>query len=314
MATKCPSEGGIEAATRRFVDSLRARNASAHTVRNYGSDLRAFSDHLASAGLGSCGVSSITPADVRLFMAGGHAKGLAKATLARRLASLRAFFDYLMDEEGLAGNPARRVAAPKLPQQLPTVMPAEDTNRLVDSVAPEGKGDKPDARAIRDRLIFELLYGAGLRVSELAGLDVADIELSERWIRVRGKGRKERQVPFGKNAARAMERYLRDRAKLKPPAGATALLLHRWGGKLRRLTARSIALIVKKRSKAFNGDPSLHPHSLRHAFATHLLSEGADLRAIQELLGHASLSTTQRYTQLSLQDLMKVYDAAHPKA
>ncbi len=164
-------------------------------------------------------------------------------------------------------------------------------------------------------MIFELLYGCGLRVSELEGLNVADFDFGERWVRVRGKGRKERQAPYGAGAAEALERYLVSRGEQFPEAQADApLLLHRWRGRATRFSARSIRRIVKKYAITFAGNPSLHPHTLRHAFATHLLGDGADLRAIQELLGHASLSTTQKYTQLSLERLMKVYDDAHPKA
>ncbi len=314
MPTREPPERAVPAAAGRFLKSLRVRNASANTIESYGKDIRAFADHLAACRPDQREVGEVTPGDVRQFMAAEHARGLANSTLARRLAALRALFDYLMQDEGLPSNPARQVAAPKLSSKLPAVLPAEDANRLVDSVRGDGKTGKAEDRIKRDRLIFELLYGAGLRVSELAGLNLEDIDQAERWIRVRGKGRKVRQVPYGRKAGEALDRYLRVRAKLRPPESENALLLHRWGGRLRRLSTRSIALVVKRYSKAFNGDPSLHPHSLRHAFATHLLSEGADLRAIQELLGHASLSTTQRYTQLSVQDLARVYDSAHPKA
>ncbi|MCY4189672.1 MAG: tyrosine-type recombinase/integrase, partial [Bryobacterales bacterium] len=241
-------------------------------------------------------------------------KGWSAATTARHLAALRGFFEYLVREEGLPSNPARSLASPKIPKKLPPVMTAEDTNRIIDEVRFESKRDRFPDKVLRDRLIFELLYGAGLRVSELVGLDLDDIDTAERWIAVRGKGRKERQVPYGARAHEALERYLAARAKLDAPGMEQALFLHRWGGRLRRLTARSVGLIVKKYARLLNGDSALHPHSLRHAFATHLLSEGADLRAIQELLGHASLSTTQKYTQLSMKDLMGVYDAAHPKA
>ena len=307
-------ESSLAAAAERFVGSLRLRNASANTVRNYSSDLALFVEHLAAGGKRSPEVRQASRLAIREFMAEGKRRGLAQSTLARRLSALREFFDYLMREEGLATNPARGVATPKIPKKLPAVINTEDANRLVDGVKYDSERDRNPASVLRDRVIFELLYGAGLRVSELVGLDVGDLDLRERWIRVRGKGRKERQVPYGPNAADALDRYLAERAKLQPPAAEPALFIHRWGGSLRRLTARSVGLILKKYSKALTGDPSLHPHSLRHAFATHLLSEGADLRAIQELLGHASLSTTQKYTQLSMEQLTKVYDSAHPKA
>jgi integrase/recombinase XerC len=185
------------------------------------------------------------------------------------------------------------------------VMSAEQTNSLVDRVANK-EIERPFPA--RDLAIFEFLYGCGLRVSELAGLNLDDFDLSERWIRVRGKGKKERQVPFGDAAAGALGKYLPER---KAQPGEIAVFTNYLG---KRLTTRGIAKIVKFYGKSLDGDSSLHPHSLRHAYATHLLSDGADLRSIQELLGHARLSTTQKYTQVSLTDLMAVYDKAHPKA
>jgi integrase/recombinase XerC len=188
---------------------------------------------------------------------------------------------------------------------LPEVMTAEQANTLIDGVA-TGKAERP--HPARDRAIFAVLYGCGLRVSELAGLNLEDIDRSEGWLRVRGKGRKERQVPLPRQAAESLERYLGERPVMREEHAV--FLNHHHG----RLTDRGISLIVKFYSTYLSGDPSVHPHSFRHAYATHLLSAGADLRAIQELLGHASLSTTQKYTQVSLTDLMAVYDKAHPKA
>jgi integrase/recombinase XerC len=216
-------------------------------------------------------------------------------------------------EGSLAVNPAKLVSTPKTPKTLPVVMTPEQTNRLIDAVGSQRveqqkkAEERFPAKLARDRVILELLYGSGLRVAELVALDIEDFDWSQRWMRVRGKGRKERQTPFGRRAAEALERYLAARGHEKQ----RALLLNRSG---KRLTVRSVERIVKHYGLALSGDPSLHPHALRHAFATHLLGEGADLRAIQELLGHASLSTTQKYTQLSLEKLMEVYDRAHPKA
>lgn len=318
MSNQQQPDNALALAAERFLRSLRIRNASPHTVRNYGKDLEIFAAHFAKGGEQNQPMEGITRLMIRQFMAEEMQRGISKSTMARRLAALRAFFDYLVREEGLPKNPARSVSAPKIPKKLPPVMTAEETNGLVDSVQHEpeqdGSSDKDKDKVVRDRLIVELLYGTGLRVSELVGLNVADIDRTERWLNIRGKGRKERQVPFGEKAADALDRFLEVRARLKPPSSARALFLHKWGGELRRLTVRSVESIVKKHAQAFNGDPSLHPHSLRHAFATHLLSEGADLRTIQELLGHANLSTTQKYTQLSMEHLMKVYDSAHPKA
>jgi integrase/recombinase XerC len=184
-------------------------------------------------------------------------------------------------------------------------MTAEQVNTLIDGVAAE-KIERP--YPARDRAIFEVLYGCGLRVSELAGLNFEDLDRAEGWLRVRGKGRKERQVPVPRQAAEALERYFSERPVVRDER---AIFLNHRGG---RLTTRGISLVVKLYSTCLSGDPSTHPHSFRHAYATHLLSAGADLRAIQELLGHARLSTTQKYTQVSLTDLMAVYDKAHPKA
>lgn len=314
MSSKQQPDDSISAAATRFLASLRARNASENTIASYGRDLGLFVSHFGSDQGQALSVGRVTRLMIREFMAEGRSKGLSPATLARRLAALRGFFDYLVLEEGLPNNPARSLAAPKISQKLPPVMSAEDTNQMVNAVRFDSERDRFPDKVVRDRLIFELLYGAGLRVSELVGLNLNDIDRAERWIEVRGKGRKERQVPYGVRADEALERYLTVRERLEAPRTEKALFLHRWGGKLRRLTPRSVGLIVKKYARLLSGDPSLHPHSLRHAFATHLLSEGADLRAIQELLGHASLSTTQKYTQLSMSELMKVYDAAHPKA
>ncbi len=211
-----------------------------------------------------------------------------------------------MQREGaIEVNVARLVRTPKAPKKLPEVMTAEEANGLLDAVAASPL-DLP--HPARDRAIFELLYGCGVRVMELAGLDLDDLDRAEGWIRVRGKGRKERQIPLPGKAAEALERYLEER-----PASPRerALFLNHWG---RRITTRGLHRIVKIYATALGSDPGLHPHSFRHAYATHLLADGADLRAIQELLGHARLSTTQKYTQVSLTDLMAVYDKAHPKA
>ncbi len=202
-------------------------------------------------------------------------------------------------------NVAKLVRTPKAPKKLPEVMTAEQVGNLIDGVAANPM-ERP--HPARDRAIFELLYGCGVRVSELAGLNLQDLDRSEGWLRVRGKGRKERQVPMPGKAAESLDRYLAERpVVLDEPA----VFLNHHG---RRITPRGIAFIVKFYSTYINGDPSVHPHSFRHAYATHLLADGADLRAIQELLGHARLSTTQKYTQVSLTDLMAVYDKAHPKA
>ncbi len=289
----------LERAIQRFLDSLRVANASPHTLRNYGSDLRQFLHYFSPPGAAPPPPSEMDHHQIREFLGALYARGNTNRSIARKLAALRALFAFLQRERVIESNPARLVATPKQPRTLPVVPTPEQANHLVDAPAREGKA--------RDRVILELLYGCGLRVSELVGLDLDDFDWDQRWIRVRGKGRKERQVPFGTQAAAALEAYLQARAGFDSPA----LLLNPRG---KRLTARSVERIVKRYAILFAGDPSVHPHTLRHAYATHLLGDGADLRAIQELLGHASLSTTQKYTQVSLEDLMKVYDRAHPKA
>ena len=283
----------------RFLQSLVVANASPHTLRNYASDLKQFEDYLTPPGAEPPAVAAIDHLHIREFLGSLFARDNGRRTVARKLASLRALFRFLTREGAVPANPARLVSTPKIPKVLPPVMTAEQANNLVDATSKEGTA--------RDRLILELLYGCGLRVAELVGLDLEDFDWNERWVRVRGKGRKERQVPFGSQAAEALERYLQARASW----GGQALLLNQRGG---RLTVRSVERIVKRYAVLFSGDPSLHPHSFRHAYATHLLSDGADLRSIQELLGHASLSTTQKYTQLSLKELMEIYDKAHPRA
>jgi integrase/recombinase XerC len=300
------------AAAGRFLDSLRRSAASEHTLSSYASDLRQFLDHFQPAPPAPREFDRLS---IREFMAECYRCGASNRTVARKLAALRSFFQHLIREGAVDRNPAKLVSTPKTPKTLPAVMAAEQANDLIESVVySEGRDRFPD-KVARDRVIFELLYGCGLRASELAGLNVDDFDWAERWVRVRGKRRKEREVPFGSKAASALERYLEVRASAAAGADCGgALLLHRWGGEARRLSARSIQRIVKRYALAFCGDPSLHPHALRHAFATHLLGDGADLRAIQELLGHSNLSTTQRYTQLSLEKLMEVYDKAHPKA
>ncbi len=240
---------------------------------------------------------------IREWLASLYDHKLTVVSVRRKLAAARVFFRFLV-REGLAPmNTPRLLRTPRAPKKLPDVMTTEQANALLDGVA-AGKVERP--HPARDLAILELLYGCGLRVSELVGLNLDDVDRAERWLRVRGKGRKERQVPFGGKAADALERYLEDRASRE-----AALFLNHCGG---RLSDRGVRGIIKLYATLIAGDSSLHPHSFRHAFATHLLSDGADLRSIQELLGHARLSTTQKYTQVSLTDLMATYDRAHPKA
>jgi len=297
-----------------FLDELRRQNASEHTVRNYASDLDQFLAYFSISGKTKPTVEQIDALAIREWLGHLYEERLTAVSMRRKLAAVRSFFKFLLREGFVEKNVARMVRTPKMPKTLPEVMTAEQTNTLVDGIA--GAADQFDRPyPARDLAIFELLYGCGLRISELVGLNLEDFDFNERWIRVRGKGKKERQVPFAGQASAALERYLalRRGAHATEPASEKqqALFLNHRGG---RLTDRGARGIVKFYAAMITGDSSIHPHSLRHAYATHLLSDGADLRAIQELLGHARLSTTQKYTQVSLADLMAVYDKAHPKA
>ena len=290
---------------------------------------------------------------IREFVAQLHEDGLKKSSIARKLAALRSFFKYCVREGRLKENPARLVPTPKLPKRIPSVLSAEEMNGFLNqlvgtSPAESGprtpsrkrsqllgpvassKTQKPQSPRIaeeglllrRDRALLELLYAAGLRVSELTGLNLVDVEQKERMLRVRGKGNKERIVPYGAKAQEALDKYwpLREQLLLQTAgtrssrraAPHTDAVFLNYSG--RRLTQRSVGRIVKKYVRIANVNWDLHPHSLRHAFATHLLTDGADLRAIQELLGHQSLSTTQKYTHASIRQLMETYDKAHPHA
>lgn len=288
-----------------FLAERHRENVSEHTLRNYASDLGQFLDYFTPPGSEPPAPAEIEAAMLREWLGHLHGKDLQPASVRRKLATVRSLFRYLVREGRLKSNVAKLLRTPKLPKKLPAVPTAEQTNGLIDAM---DSADLQQRQPSRDVAIFELLYGCGLRVSELCGLDLADIDSGERWLRVRGKGKKERQVPFGSKAAGALEKYMAERA---PAAGVTAVFLNTRG---ERIGDRTVRQIVKFYGTMIAGDSSLHPHSLRHAYATHLLSDGADLRSIQELLGHTRLSTTQRYTQVSLEDLMAVYDKAHPKA
>ena len=291
-----------------FLAELRRQNASEHTLRNYASDLDQFRVYFAIPGQPKPTVQQIDALAIREWLGHLYRERLTAVSMRRKLAAVRSFFKFLLREGLVEKNVARMVRTPKAPKTLPAVMTAEQTNALVDGVTPAAdEFDRP--YPARDLAIFELLYGCGLRISELVGLNLDDFDFNERWIRVRGKGKKERQVPYAGKASASLDRYL----ELRQPTGGgeEALFLNHRGT---RLTDRGARGIVKFYASMIAGDSSIHPHSLRHAYATHLLSDGADLRAIQELLGHARLSTTQKYTQVSLSDLMAVYDKAHPKA
>jgi len=289
----------------RYYDELVRTGASRHTIDAYGSDLAQFLHFLSPPGADPPAPLAIDLLMLREWLAWLYGQNLDVVSIRRKLAPQYAGSCFMVREGVIEKNAARLVRTPKAPKRLPEVPSAEQVNTLLDGVA-DDQLDRP--HPARDRAIFELLYGCGMRVSELAGLNLDDIDRTAGWLRVRGKGRKERQVPLPKQAGEALDRYLSERPAARHEG---AVFLNHRGS---RLTRQGIGLIVKLYATYVGGDPSLHPHSFRHAYATHLLSAGADLRAIQELLGHARLSTTQKYTQVSLTDLMAVYDKAHPKA
>lgn len=341
----------------KYLEYMRSvRNSSPHTISNYGKDLDQFLVYLSPPGAKLPALDAIVHSMIREFVGHLHDQGLEKSSIARKLAALRSFFKYCVREGYLKENPARLVPTPRLPKRIPSVLSAEEMNGFLnqlDRMGPEKPTVRPSSRTVlqvptlmsvesskpdkgrragiaeeglllrRDCALLELLYAAGLRVSELTGLNLADIEQKERILRVRGKGNKERIVPYGVKAQDALDKYwaLREqlllqtagtRASRRSPTPHTDAVFLNYSG--RRLTQRSVGRIVKKYVRLVNVNWDLHPHSLRHAFATHLLADGADLRAIQELLGHQSLSTTQKYTHASIRQLMDIYDKAHPHA
>jgi integrase/recombinase XerC len=333
------------AAIEDYLGYLRSvRNSSPHTIANYGQDLAQFVAYLSPPGVPPPALTGVTHHMIREFVAHLHDQKLQKSSIARKLASLRSFFKYCVRESLLQESPARLVPTPKLPKRIPSVLSAEEMNIFLDQLSPgqpaahgaaresrsparnetrpSGSPGSADLLLRRDRALLELLYAAGLRVSELTGLNLSDIDQRERVLRVRGKGNKERIVPYGSKAQEALDKYwpLREelllqtaisRASRRSAPHVAAVFLNYSG---RRLTQRSVGRIVKKYVRLVNANWDVHPHSLRHAFATHLLADGADLRAIQELLGHQSLSTTQKYTHASIRQLMDIYDKSHPHA
>ena len=289
----------------RYLAELARAQTSPHTLKAYSSDLRQFLEYFTPPEGQPPPLARLEMLEIREWLADVYSRNLEPVSIRRKLAAVRSLFRFLLREGLIPMNPARLVRTPKAPKSLPDVMTAEQANGLIDAVGGD-RFDRP--HPARDRAIFEFLYGCGIRVSELVGLNLEDIDPSERWIRVRGKGKKERQVPYASKAAAALDRYLTER---RPAPEDRAVFLNHRG---RRITARGVSGIVKLYGVLVNGDSSVHPHGFRHAYATHLLADGADLRAIQELLGHARLSTTQKYTQVSLTSLMEVYDRSHPKA
>jgi integrase/recombinase XerC len=296
----------------QFLEHLRyERNVSAHTLRNYSSDLEQFVQFLTAGEKREAPeVSEIDHLTIREWMAALHTAQKSKRSIARKLAALRTFFQFLLREGVLEMNPAKLVSTPRLEKKLPKHLSIEDAIRFIESPDPETDLGK------RDRAMLELMYATGVRVAELTTLNLADVDFRNQLIRVTGKRRKQRIVPFGDPAGEALRNYLkvRDKFLFNAPVSKRddeALFLNYQGT---RITTRSVGRMVDKYIRLCAGMHNISPHALRHSFATHLLDSGADLRDIQELLGHARLSTTQVYTHVSMDKLIDVYDKAHPKA
>src|ERR1035437_509703 len=299
------------------------RNASVHTVRAYRREVLSFAAYLRETLGPQARIAAVEHLHIRGYLAILYERGLTKASAARALAAIRSWFRWLAKEHKLTQNPALLVSTPKLPHHLPRVPSMEEVNSLLNSMeGGHGLAAKDEAAAWpeRDRMIFELLYGCGIRNSELVGIDMSDIQWNNDAILVKGKGRKQRYVPLGDEAAIAVRAYLPLREARLRAAGKAALVPDgplvtnlRMRGTT-RLTTRSVGRIVKRIALSHGLASDVHPHTLRHAFGTHMLEEGADLRAIQEMLGHERLSTTQRYTQLTAAQVQRVYDETHPRA
>ncbi len=308
-----PERNGMLELIEEYQASLRSEdNASAHTVRNYGSDLRQLYTFLREQGLAlnesgdGVRVDAIDVRTIRAYL--GHLlRHNRKSSVGRTLSSIKGFFRYLARQKLISRDPSAGIATPKKEQQLPVHLTVDDMFRLLDAPSAECPA------GLRDRAILEVTYSCGLRVSELVGLDWNDIDDGNETVRVRGKGNKERIVPIGRAALQALDAYRARRGQLcrRTLFDDSAIFLNRQGT---RLTTRSVARLLDHYLKVSGVATKASPHALRHSFATHLLNAGADLRAIQELLGHSSLSTTQRYTHLNFEELMRVYDKAHPHA
>jgi integrase/recombinase XerC len=293
----------VERAVDEFLRELDDRNRSAHTIKAYANDLEMFASYIARRDW-----KGIDHIRIRGFLSHLYERGLSKASVARSLAAVRSLYRWLAREGIVVQNPALLVSTPKLPKKLPRVPTIEEMNSVFSGNLPESSSF-PE----REQLMLELLYGCGIRNSELIGINIEDVSTANEAILIRGKGKKERYVPFGNSASNALSTYLPARQKILSETRklTPALLINQRGG---RLTTRSVGRIIKKIAVAKGLSPDVHPHTLRHAFGAHMLEEGADLRAIQELLGHERLSTTQRYTQLSMKHVLAVYDATHPRA
>jgi len=312
MSSSDGQAGSLRSNFAQFLQHLKyERNLSPHTLRNYASDLEQFRQHLFRVEKrDDLPIDQIDRLTIREWMASLHGDH-KKTSVARKLASLRTFFQFLIREGKLESNPAKLVATPKIERKLPNHLSMEAAVRFIET---------PDINTDlgrRDRAILEFLYATGIRVGELVGINISDVDLRERMVRVTGKRKKQRIVPFGEPAAQAVMLYLEASRGVflsqcpEAERDLNALFLHRRGG---RLTTRSVGRMIDKYIRQCADIHDISPHSLRHTFATHLLDAGADLRDIQELLGHARLSTTQIYTQVSMEKMIEVYDKAHPKA
>ena len=291
------------------------RQVSPHTVRNYLSDLRQFLEIVQDDGGNGVGPlihpRQIDAGIIRSYLQVLHQRGAEARTLGRKLASLRGFLQFMTRRGYVDSNAARAVRTPKATRPLPNTLPIDHVFALLDTPEESESGGASSWMAQRDRAILEIFYASGVRVSELAALEVRNIDLAEGVMRVLGKGNRERQVYFGKTASRALKQYLEARETCGLGDGEPALFLNRHG---RRLSTRGLQMLIKKHCRRTGVSTRTSPHTLRHAFATHLLDNGADLRSIQELLGHQQLSTTQKYTHVSVDRMLDVYDRAHPRA
>jgi integrase/recombinase XerC len=296
----------IQTEIEEFVDSLVQRAASKHTISNYRRDLDRFDAFMDS---GSVGLLAVDHIFIRDFLNSLYLDNLQKSSVSRILSAIRSFFKFMVRRQKVVTNPAQLVSSPRLPKKLPPKLSESEVQRLLE--APKEK----TLKSLRDKAILELLYASGLRVSELVGLNESDVEWSERLVRVLGKGRKERIVPFGQYAAGALEAYRIERSikglRARDDDGNLPLFINLRGT---RLTSRSIERFLARYRTYLTPGRRVTPHTLRHSFATHLLENGADLRSIQELLGHASLRTTQKYTNTSVEHLRQEYRKAHPRA
>lgn len=292
----------------RYMRYLVAeRNASPHTLKGYGEDLAALAEYLEGSFGHDPGPQEITPVDLRGYVSGMHEVGFAKSSIARRLASMRSFFKFCQREGWTTSNPAKPLRNPRKSGHLPHFLTADEITKLL--AAPKTS----EALGLRDRAILETTYSAGLRVSEVVGMNVGDLDFEQGLVRIRGKGKKERLAPLGSYAIKALEAWLKKRtlSKREAQGAASPVFVNKFG---RRLTTRSVARMLEKYLLETGLDTRTTPHTLRHSFATHLLDRGADIRSVQELLGHKSLVTTQIYTHVSTAALRKAYDKAHPRA